>query len=78
MTSIIKLAAHAKPQFGAKPEPQKLYIDVRALSARLSLHRATIYRMIGNPQSDFPKPRKFGAKASRWSLREIEEWEARQ
>ena len=78
MTSVIHLSTAASAKEGAKPEPQRLYIDVRTLAARLSLHRATIYRMIGNPDSDFPKPRKFGAKASRWSLREIEEWEARQ
>ncbi len=58
--------------------PERRFITVRQLGARLGLHRATLYRMLANPNCDLPKPRKFGAKATRWSIPEIEEWEARQ
>ncbi len=61
-----------------KAVSERRFITVRQLGARLGLHRATIYRMLADPNCDLPKPRKFGAKASRWSLEEIEEWEARQ
>lgn len=59
-------------------DAERKFITVRQLSARLGIHRATIYRMLADPSCDLPKPRKFGVKATRWSLPEIEEWEARQ
>lgn len=74
--SIVNISDSA--QAADPADAERKFMTVRQLSARLSIHRATIYRMLADPNCDLPKPRKFGAKAVRWSLREIEEWEAKQ
>ena len=38
------------------------------------LKKSALYRLLNDPDSDFPRPLKIGPKAIRWRRSEINEW----
>ena len=50
------------------------FLRLPELCSRVGLSRATIYTMIRAGR--FPAPIKIGTRASAWSSKEIDEWQA--
>lgn len=48
-------------------------LSAKAVSARVGLHRATIYRLVA--QDKFPRPRQLPGRRTGWLVREVAEWE---
>lgn len=57
-----------------QPTAQPIYLDVNQVAARLRVSKDTIWRW--KREGNFPKARKFSARATRWLLADIEAWEA--
>lgn len=51
------------------------YLSASAVCARWGVSRATLYRRIRD--GCFPKPVRFAGRIVRWSVRELEDFEAR-
>ncbi len=59
------------------PESDR-FITRKQLETLIGLSRSTIYAKItpfsGSYDPEFPKPRRIGARAVRWSLNEVNVW----
>ena len=47
-------------------------ITLKAVTAKVSLGRSTLYRLVASGQ--FPKPVRVGSKAIRWVAAEVDDW----
>jgi prophage regulatory protein len=50
-----------------------MYLDLKAVVARLSVSKNTIWRW--SRTGDFPQPVRLGPRVTRWALADIERWE---
>jgi predicted DNA-binding transcriptional regulator AlpA len=55
---------------------QSQYLSDRQTAGRYSVSRPTIWRWVG--EGRFPKPIKLSPGCSRWSVADLEKWEAKQ
>ncbi|EAS1180722.1 AlpA family phage regulatory protein [Salmonella enterica] len=47
-------------------------INIKEVERSVGLKKSSIYERISN--NEFPKPKKFGSRTSRWVRGEVEEW----
>ena len=67
--SDLMLSTTPAPDFNTLPRDTLIRLsEVETVSG---LRRSHIYKLIG--ENEFPRPTKIGA-ASRWSLREVQDW----
>jgi prophage regulatory protein len=52
------------------------YVPDTYVAEIFSVSRASIWRWCSDPEIHFPKPVRIGKGSARWSLAEIEAWEA--
>lgn len=59
----------------AKPVvPRDRFIDLQAVEALCSVKKSTIYTMLKDANSDFPRPVRLGARMVRWSESAVLQW----
>ena len=59
----------------AKPVvPRDRFIDLQAVEALCSVKKSTIYAMLKDAKSDFPRPVRLGARMVRWSEASVLQW----
>lgn len=59
----------------AKPVvPRDRFIDLQAVEALCSVKKSTIYNMLKDAESDFPRPVRLGPRMVRWSEASVLQW----
>jgi prophage regulatory protein len=59
-----------------QPSDQQLFLTARDLSRRYGVSVATIWRW-SSERTDFPRPLKLGTGCTRWSIQDLEAFEAK-
>lgn len=57
-----------------QPAPRDRWIDLRELEQLCCVKKSTIYAMLRDPQSGFPRPARFSARLVRWSESQVLRW----
>ena len=52
------------------------FLSIKEICRRYSVGHSTIYDWVKHSQ--FPKPKKFGPRLSRWKMEDLLQWEAKQ
>jgi prophage regulatory protein len=58
-------------------QKMKIYLNVKQAAARYGEDPSTVWRRL-KADPTFPKPKRFGPQTLRWSIAELEAWEAEQ